>query len=1430
MNGIILLNSWAEKWAHYMLHSAVESFVVLLLISFLWFVIRNKASVHLGYFLFLLVLIKLMIPFEITVPGKIRYVSPQHTISEAMQWTSDRMQSQPVSFEINSNSDNFTSSMAIPLNPSGNSQYSSLPSLNTPATVSNPAPSKKVVLTAKAWFMLSWGLATLFLFLWLSRIQIITHAIMQSSKPVKRDSLLQYWKMLKQQAKVNATIPLLENHEIPSPMVWGIVHPKVIIPQDFSEMLSSTQIEWVLLHELGHIRRMDIPVKLFQRIMQILFFWNPVIWVANWMIDQLREYACDDFALTISKASREECGEGLLQIVERTAMVPEQITQGLGLLDTKSYLIKRLRRIMDQKRRVQKSLSMSAAILLILAAIFTLPNIRAEQDSSSNDIHKTTVAVKKVPPPTGPMLSGVITDVSSGQPIPGAIVKLIQPGRGIYNTDDYDSKDTIIIESITNQAGQYEFNNIPNEGQYRITAHADGHTDYDPRTIDANNFIRIDEPHRGQIYNITLQQGYYAQIKIINEDGKPIEGAIVSAIVNEMRPCIPKAITNSAGECSFRTLKNKNSRFVIEKEGYGSIATEDYMPGNVDQPTQISITGRKPGSFSGIAKFEDGTPAKNIKLCTKIPFKAESTLINTPELPAIEVQSEENGYFTFSNLGAGTYSIFMDFIRDLDKPALYLKEQPSIALKESEHKDNIQLTVVRPQKLNTITGKVITSEGNPIVDAKIELLNPHQRFGKSDSQGNFVISSDENWQEGEFKVTANNYMKYQKKHKNSENPIIITMQQAGQIAGYVFDNDGNPLPNATVSIVIDKSISGWWEMFTDFALPTSTISGYDGSYSIKNLNKGIIDVAAETSGYEKKIVKNVEIISGKTTSIDFQMSKGNTVNGTITDSQGKLISNAVLGLLSKVKNNSKNGIGFSEPTVLQDTVQSKFDGSFSLDGISDKGDEIIIQHPDYAPARIKYDPRKNSNTPLKIILTSGGRIEGTFLDGDSKPIPGINVQAFNYPENLFTFHSITNQDGYYYFDHLPETEFIIRKQYTMNSSRTNVLVKEGETKNVSFGFGIGTNITGTLYENNQPLAKTKVTIQKKYDGYDEDITFTDTDEQGNYSFKGVPPGDWIFSFSTPQKNTKELDLVPIDHFQKVVIPQKVDEMKVDLYPYSYPLTIIVTDKDTGKPLPGVFISTVQDQSNDLPAQFKLSGKTDENGKAYFPTKAPLTYNLISKKDGYEPLFFPVAIPPVEAGKFVSAVTKEITMSLSNTSIEVNLLYNGKPWTEKVLPFVFKDNNRYDVEIKPVENKIGNYTIKKSPAGSIILCIRSSIPQNDTNSLLFMTPPEMLELQNDKPVNLKMSFQQIDIFQIRFKTSNHSIYEGPVTFEIPSYPQFEWIHQGISTKPYGAHLLIPSGRYPVKAIAPGYKPLEFTPISNGRDPNRSNLIYLEFEKE
>ena len=75
---------------------------------------------------------------------------------------------------------------------------------------------------------------------------------------------------------------------------------------------------WVLLHELAHIRRGDLWVVVVQRVVQAVFFFHPAVHLANWIIDELREYACDDAALAACKTSRRDCGEGFLAIVERS--------------------------------------------------------------------------------------------------------------------------------------------------------------------------------------------------------------------------------------------------------------------------------------------------------------------------------------------------------------------------------------------------------------------------------------------------------------------------------------------------------------------------------------------------------------------------------------------------------------------------------------------------------------------------------------------------------------------------------------------------------------------------------------------------------------------------------------------------------------------------------------------------------------------------------------------------------------------------------------------------------------------------------------------------------------------------------------------------------------------------------------------------------
>ena len=98
----------------------------------------------------------------------------------------------------------------------------------------------------------------------------------------------------------------------------GPVRPAVVIPPDLNDSLTPKQLTWVLLHELAHVRRGDLWVVVVQRVVQAVFFFHPAVHLANWIIDELREYACDDAALAACKTSRRDCGEGFLAIVERS--------------------------------------------------------------------------------------------------------------------------------------------------------------------------------------------------------------------------------------------------------------------------------------------------------------------------------------------------------------------------------------------------------------------------------------------------------------------------------------------------------------------------------------------------------------------------------------------------------------------------------------------------------------------------------------------------------------------------------------------------------------------------------------------------------------------------------------------------------------------------------------------------------------------------------------------------------------------------------------------------------------------------------------------------------------------------------------------------------------------------------------------------------
>jgi beta-lactamase regulating signal transducer with metallopeptidase domain len=81
------------------------------------------------------------------------------------------------------------------------------------------------------------------------------------------------------------------------PAVCGLFWPVILVPQNLARNFGSRYLRVVLLHELGHIKRGDLWVNLTQTVLQVVYFYNPLLWVANSIIRKVREQAVNETVL-----------------------------------------------------------------------------------------------------------------------------------------------------------------------------------------------------------------------------------------------------------------------------------------------------------------------------------------------------------------------------------------------------------------------------------------------------------------------------------------------------------------------------------------------------------------------------------------------------------------------------------------------------------------------------------------------------------------------------------------------------------------------------------------------------------------------------------------------------------------------------------------------------------------------------------------------------------------------------------------------------------------------------------------------------------------------------------------------------------------------------------------------------------------------------
>lgn len=192
--------------------------------------------------------------------------------------------------------------------------------------------------------------------------------ICRTAVPVTDNRLLAVLQACRQETRVRITPTLYASSFIASPLLLGVFHPVIVVPDC---RLTDSDLRYALLHELTHVRRYDGLFKWLTVLAVSIHWFNPLAYVLQREVNRSCELACDE-AATMKLSTDERRGYGtMLLSIASAAAVSSPITFS-AMVGDKQNLKERIGVIMFSKLPTRRSVVVSIIVVVLIAAIATL--------------------------------------------------------------------------------------------------------------------------------------------------------------------------------------------------------------------------------------------------------------------------------------------------------------------------------------------------------------------------------------------------------------------------------------------------------------------------------------------------------------------------------------------------------------------------------------------------------------------------------------------------------------------------------------------------------------------------------------------------------------------------------------------------------------------------------------------------------------------------------------------------------------------------------------------------------------------------------------------------------------------------------------------------------------------------------------------------
>jgi beta-lactamase regulating signal transducer with metallopeptidase domain len=159
-----------------------------------------------------------------------------------------------------------------------------------------------------------------------------------------------------------------------TPAVYGLFRPVLLLPAHFTDTLSRQEVEHMLLHEMAHLKRGDLVVHAVFLGLRVAYWFNPFVAYAHRQLRHVREICCD---LTVAALLRDKTVAYRRTLVDTARhLLTESLEPGMGLLGVFEEPYKVLARIRWLERptwEYRRMMTVAAGMVALLAAPVLLP-------------------------------------------------------------------------------------------------------------------------------------------------------------------------------------------------------------------------------------------------------------------------------------------------------------------------------------------------------------------------------------------------------------------------------------------------------------------------------------------------------------------------------------------------------------------------------------------------------------------------------------------------------------------------------------------------------------------------------------------------------------------------------------------------------------------------------------------------------------------------------------------------------------------------------------------------------------------------------------------------------------------------------------------------------------------------------------------------